>query len=106
MSDPSLPDSSSPDSASIAITDPGERLRAEHYKIDRFVIAVSNVMSWIFPILMFAIVAQVVMRKMGHNQAWLDDGQWWLYGIAMMAGFAYAITTDSHVRVDIFYQNF
>jgi len=91
---------------SPAISDPGERRRDEHYKLDRFVIGVGNAVAWIFPILMIAIVSQVVMRKMGNNQAWLDDGQWWLYGFAMVAGFAYAITTDSHVRVDIFHQNF
>jgi len=91
---------------SLAISDPGERRRDEHYKLDRFVIGVGNAVAWIFPILMIAIVSQVVMRKMGNNQAWLDDGQWWLYGFAMVAGFAYAITTDSHVRVDIFHQNF
>jgi len=92
--------------ASVAITDPGERLRDEHYFIDRLVIGIGNVVAWIFPILMLAIVAQVVMRKMGHNQAWLDDGQWWLYGFAVITAFAYAITTDAHVRVDIFHQNF
>ena len=92
--------------ASIAISDPGERRRDEHYSIDRFVIWLGNVVAWIFPILIVAIVSQVIMRKMGNNQAWLDDGQWWLYGFAMVAGFAYAITTDSHVRVDIFHQNF
>ncbi len=91
---------------SIAISDPGERRREEHYKIDRFVVGLANIVAWIFPLLMFAIVAQVVMRKMGHNQAWLDDGQWWLYGFAMITGFAYAITTDSHVRVDILHQHF
>ena len=93
-------------SASVAISDPGERHRSEHYTLDRFVIGVGNVVAWIFPILMLAIVSQVVMRKLGNNQAWLDDGQWWLYGFAMVTGFAYAITTDSHVRVDIFHQNF
>lgn len=92
--------------ALVAISDPGERLRSEYYFIDRLVVSVGNMVAWIFPILMLAIVAQVVMRKMGYNQAWLDDGQWWLYGFAMITGFAYAITTDSHVRVDIFHQNF
>jgi len=91
---------------SVAISDPGERLRDEHYSIDRFVIGVGNVVAWIFPILMVAIVSQVILRKMGHNQAWLDDAQWWLYGFAMVTGFAYAITTDSHVRVDIFHSSF
>jgi len=55
---------------------------------------------------MIAIVTQVFMRKAGHNMAWLDDAQWWLYGTALLAGFGYAITTDSHVRVDIFHEHF
>ncbi len=43
---------------------------------------------------------------MGHNQAWLDDFQWWLYGAAVLVGIAYAVTTNSHVSVDIFYDRF
>jgi len=38
--------------ASIAISDPGERLRSEHYRLDRFVIGIGNLVAWIFPILM------------------------------------------------------
>jgi len=101
-----MPDTSPDTQISAALSDPGEQRREEHYKIDRMVVGIANMVAWIFPILMFAIISQVVMRKMGHNQAWLDDGQWWLYGFAMITGFAYAITTDSHVRVDIFHQNF
>ncbi len=85
----------------IAVTDPGEINRAEHLWGDRVVIVIGNVSAWLFPILMLAIVAQVVMRKFGHNQAWLDDAQWWMYGFAMMVGLGYAVTTNSHVRVDI-----
>lgn len=91
---------------SIAITDPGEIDREAQSKSDRLIIWVSNLCAWIFPILMLAICTQVVIRKMGMNQAWLDDAQWWLYGFAMTVGFAYAITTQSHVRVDILHQNF
>ena len=89
-----------------AISDPGEIGRAEHNRGDRFVIQVSNLAAWLFPILMIAICAQVVLRQMGHNQAWLDDLQWWLYGAAVLMGIGYAVTTNSHVRVDIFYDNF
>lgn len=90
----------------LAISDPGEVGRAEHSKIDRLVINTGNVIAWAFPLLMVAIVAQVVLRASGHNQAWLDDLQWWIYGVAMLSAFGYAITTSSHVRVDIFHQNF
>ncbi|EPX76221.1 TRAP transporter small permease subunit [Salipiger mucosus] len=89
-----------------AISDPGEIGRAEHNAGDRFVVAVSNLAAWLFPILMVAICAQVVLRTSGVNQAWLDDLQWWLYGAAVLVGIAYAVTTNSHVRVDIFYDNF
>lgn len=88
------------------ISDPGERDRASHLWGDRVIINFGNVMAWLFPVLMVAIVAQVFMRKAGFNQAWLDDAQWWMYGAALTTGFGYAITTESHVRVDIFHANF
>ena len=89
-----------------AVSDPGEVGRAEHNRGDRFVIFLSNIAAWIFPALMVAITAQVILRNSGMNQAWLDDLQWWLYGAAVLMGVGYAVTTDSHVRVDILYDNF
>ena len=90
----------------IAITDPGEQDRELQTWADRLVVRFANIVAWLFPVLMIAICTQVVIRKMGHNQAWLDDAQWWIYGFAMTVGFAYAITTQSHVRVDILHQHF
>ena len=91
---------------SVAITDPGEVGREEHNRGDRLIVRVSNVFAWLFPILMVAICAQVVLRGAGMNQAWLDDFQWWLYGSAVLVGIAYAVTTNSHVRVDIFFEHY
>lgn len=88
------------------ISDPGEVNRDQHLWGDRLMINLGNLMAWLFPILMTAIVAQVFMRKAGFNQAWLDDAQWWIYGVALLTGFGYAITTDSHVRVDIFHEKY
>ena len=90
----------------VAVSDPGEVGRAEHNRGDRFVVFLSNIAAWLFPILMVAITAQVILRNSGMNQAWLDDLQWWLYGAAVLMGVGYAVTTDSHVRVDIFYDGF
>ncbi|MSU89156.1 TRAP transporter small permease subunit [Rhodobacteraceae bacterium 2CG4] len=90
----------------IVISDPGMVGRAEHNTGDRAVVVVANLFAWIFPALIIAIVAQVVLRQSGMNQAWLDDLQWWLYGASMMIGIGYAVTTNSHVRVDIFFANF
>jgi len=91
---------------SIAISDPGEQDRDLQTRADRFVIWVGNLAAWLFPLLILAICAQVVLRKLGFNQAWLDDAQWWIYGFAMTVGLAYAVTTQSHVRVDILHQYF
>ena len=102
MSDQSIPNVEE----ILAVSDPGEVDRDQHGKIDRLMINVGNVVAWAFPILMFAIVSQVLLRAAGHNQAWLDDLQWWIYGFAMLTAFGYAVTTSSHVRVDIFHQNF
>ncbi|MFD0981058.1 TRAP transporter small permease subunit [Tropicimonas aquimaris] len=90
----------------VALYDPGEIGREEHNRADRFVIGVGNIVAWLFPILVVAICAQVLLRSAGHNQAWLDDLQWWLYGIAVLTGVAYAVTTNSHVRVDILFDNY
>ncbi|MGB3409512.1 MAG: TRAP transporter small permease subunit [Jannaschia sp.] len=96
----------------VAISDPGEVGRDEHNRGDRFIVAVSNFFAWLFPILMMVIVAQVLLRNFGRlgfgpgNQAWMDDLQWWLYGAAVLVGVAYAVTTTSHVRVDIFYDHY
>ncbi|PRY20926.1 TRAP-type mannitol/chloroaromatic compound transport system permease small subunit [Aliiruegeria haliotis] len=97
---------SEPEDAVVALYDPGEIGRAEHNRGDRLVVGISNVVAWLFPILMVAICSQVVLRASGMNQAWLDDLQWWLYGIAVLTGVAYAVTTNSHVRVDILFDNY
>ncbi|MEM8825131.1 MAG: TRAP transporter small permease subunit, partial [Pseudomonadota bacterium] len=94
------------ESAVVSISDPGEVGRAEHIPGDRIIVGIANVFAWFFPILMIAICAQVILRGTGNNQAWLDDAQWWLYGAAVLVGIAYAVTTNSHVRVDIFYDGF
>ena len=90
----------------VSISDPGEVGRAEHTRGDRAIVATSNVFAWLLPVLMVAICIQVVIRQLGFNQAWLDDLQWWLYGAAVLIGIGYAVTTNSHVRVDIFYDHF
>lgn len=94
------------DETTLKTSDPSEQYRNSNLLGDRLMVRIGNLAAWIFPILLVAIVTQVFIRKAGYNQAWLDDAQWWMYGFAMLAGFGYAITTDSHVRVDILHQNY
>jgi len=88
------------------ITDPGDVGREDHTWGDRLVVNIANFFAWIYPLLIVCIVAQILMRLSGFNQAWLDDLQWWLYGVAVLSGFGYAIVTNSHVRVDILYDHY
>lgn len=90
----------------IKISDPGDIGREEHTIVDRIVVQVSNVVAWGLPLLMMVIVGQVFLRSAGHNQAWMDDLQWWVYGFVLLTAFGYAIVTDSHVRVDVMHQHF
>lgn len=90
----------------IKLSDPGEIGKEEHNRGDRAIVSISNIFAWLFPMLMVVIVAQVVLRGTGNNQAWMDDLQWWLYGASGLIAIAYAVTTNSHVRVDIFHENF
>jgi TRAP-type mannitol/chloroaromatic compound transport system permease small subunit len=90
----------------VSLTDPSAVDRETHNRGDRFVTGLGNLAAWLFPILMLCITAQVFLRQAGNNQAWLDDLQWWLYGVSCLLGIAYAVTTNSHVQVDIFYENY
>ena len=89
-----------------AIYDPGEVGRSGHNRGDRIIVTLSNQASWLYPVLILAICSQVVLRTSGLNQAWLDDLQWWLYGMTAMIGIGYAVATNSHVRIDIFHADF
>ncbi|MEO0636781.1 MAG: TRAP transporter small permease subunit [Pseudomonadota bacterium] len=97
---------------SLSFSDPGQASKPEQNRGDRLVVAISNIGSWLYPLLMVVICVQVVLRNSGRvgvgpgNQAWMDDLQWWIYGVAVLIGIGYAVTTNSHVRVDIFFDGF
>jgi len=84
-------------------TGPGDE---ENTSIRLLISKLSSIFAWLLAVIIGLIVAQVILRKLGHSQAWIDDMQWWLYGIFVMSGFVYAISTDSHVRVDILYDKY
>ena len=63
---------------------------------------IAETTAWLNVLLVLVILLQVVMRY-GFNsgQVLLEELMWHLYAIAFMFGMAYAITNDSHIRVDI-----
>ena len=70
-------------------------------------IAVS--VAWINVVLVFLILITVILRYGFHrNQLWLDfplvpmeELMWHFYCVPVMFGLAYAITNDSHIRIDL-----
>ncbi|MET1413768.1 TRAP transporter large permease subunit [Roseibium sp. HPY-6] len=70
--------------------------------IDTFVKTTGHVVMLANLLLVAAIVTQVVLRyAFNVNLPKLDELQWHIYGLVTMIGVSYALTTDSHVRVDL-----
>jgi TRAP-type mannitol/chloroaromatic compound transport system permease small subunit len=70
--------------------------------LNGFVRRIAETTAWLNVVLIAVIVLQVVMRY-GFNkgQVPLEELMWHLYAIAFMFGMAYAVTNDSHIRVDV-----
>ena len=67
---------------------------------------IAGTTAWLNVALVMVILLQVVLRY-GFNSGLvpLEELMWHLYAVAFMFGMAYAITNDSHIRVDIVHMN-
>ncbi|WP_353571658.1 TRAP transporter small permease subunit [Candidatus Albibeggiatoa sp. nov. BB20] len=76
------------------------------HAMNQFVRHAGHIIAWVNVLLITVILVQVVMRY-GFNKAMvpLEELIWHLYAIGFMFGLSYAITTDSHIRVDIVHMN-
>ena len=71
-------------------------------KCEWFVKVSSNIFCWAYPILIFAILANVVLRYgFSNGMIVFEEIQWHLYAIGMLFGLSYAEITNSQVRVDV-----
>lgn len=70
--------------------------------INGFIQTVAKFTAWANVVLIGIILVQVVLRY-GFNRGLvpLEELMWHLYAVAFMFGLAYAVTTDSHIRVDL-----
>ncbi len=70
--------------------------------LDKFVMGIGHVAMWANCILIFVIILQVILRYgFGSGLVTLEELQWHLYAVGIMFGASYAMTLDSHIRVDI-----
>lgn len=74
--------------------------------LNRGVQHIAETTAWLNVLLIGIILIQVVLRYgFNHGMVPLEELMWHLYATAFMFGIAYAITRDSHIRVDIIHMN-
>ena len=75
--------------------------------IDSWILRSGHFLSWANVLLIVITVLQVVLRYgFGRGLVVLEELEWHLYAIAFMFGLSYALTTNSHVRVDLIQMKF
>ena len=89
---------------------PDQKKDNVHIPIVSFLTSIVTIITtktaWINMLVMFTILVQVTLRYGFHaGEAWVDEFIWLLYAFFMF-GLSYAITTDSHIRVDIVHMKF
>jgi len=71
-------------------------------KLEKIVLASANVFCWAYPILIFAILTNVILRYgFSNGLIVFEEIQWHLYAIGMLFGLSYAEITNSQVKVDV-----
>ncbi len=71
-------------------------------KLDAIIRGVGHFVMWTNGILVIVIILQVILRYgFAHGLVVLEELQWHLYALGIMFGTSYAITLNSHIRVDI-----
>lgn len=76
-------------------------------KIDQGIQRIGLSIAWVYVLLVLVIMTQVILRKgFSSGLIILEELEWHLYAAGVMFGLAYAQTTNSHVRVDLFYSKF
>ena len=75
--------------------------------IDAVIQRIGHVLMWANCIVILLIILQVILRYgFGHGLVILEELQWHFYAVAFMFGLSYAVITDSHVGMDLFYDRF
>ena len=76
-------------------------------KIDLFSKWVGNIVCWITIPLIFAMVYEVLARKLFNAPTmWAYDMSRFMYGALFMLGAGYALSKGVHIRADFLYRNF
>jgi TRAP-type mannitol/chloroaromatic compound transport system permease small subunit len=76
-------------------------------RIDNFVRLIGQGLSYLWLVLLFVIVSNVLMRYVfNEGRIELEELQWHLYSIGFLLGMSYAYQADVHIRVDLLHERF
>lgn len=71
-------------------------------RLNGLVRAIGHVAAWINVVVIAVILAQVVLRYgFNHGLVALEELIWQFYAVGIMFGLSYAMTNDTHIRVDL-----
>ena len=74
-------------------------------RVDSIIRVVGELSSWLWLVLMFVIVLNVVLRyAFGEGRVEFEELQWHLYAAGFLLALSYADLHDSHVRVDVLHE--
>ena len=75
--------------------------------LDRFVLVIGQSVSWLWLVVLAAIVINVIWRyALHHNLGQLEEFQWHVYSVAFLFGLSYCVATDQHIRIDFLQARF
>jgi TRAP-type mannitol/chloroaromatic compound transport system permease small subunit len=75
-------------------------------KIDALLEKIGKGTAWLNFVLIGIILIQVILRYVfNRGMVPLEELQWHLYGVGIMVGLSYAVVKDSHIRLDLVYEN-
>ena len=70
--------------------------------IDRLVRGTGEAVSWVWALLLAAIVANVTLRYVfGAGRIEFEELQWHLYSVGFLCALSYCVQADAHIRVDV-----
>lgn len=73
--------------------------------ISRSFASLAKATSWVWLVLMGVIVLNVTMRYVfGQGRIEFEELQWHLYALGFLVGLATCMSSDSHIRVDVFHE--
>lgn len=73
--------------------------------VDAVLTGIGRAVSWIWLVLLAVIVLNVTLRYVfAEGRIEFEELQWHLYAIGFLLGIPYAVTTDTHIRVDVVHE--